>query len=291
MQDCACSKGIVIEVKKQDTWRKAIITSPVMGQYYLLANVTKSQSIHPLLMKAGEIVVNGDFQLLLSFLLLDLDNHEYRKESSRSLQNLCLKFLCNNEQLYSQATLEVLPKHLLKKLDVTYLSQRLVGEWARDRLIITGDYSDFSPFPPHGEWRSGNLFKLIDSEHFSRSHALDFCDQYEDRIANIIFKLFNDKIHKVVNLDKKEFLDPQAYGVGEKDILNFTRRGVMAGLVISLIHSTGGGGGDLDKSVSSQGMWAGDRIIICTEEQLDNFESYSDVSNASDVKYMFSGNR
>lgn len=64
--------------------------------------------------------------------------------------------------------------------------------------------------------------------------------------------------------------------------------GVMTGLVISLIHSTVRDLGDLHPTVTSQGMWAGDRITICTPEQLDDFESYRDVSNASDVELALS---
>ena len=61
--------------------------------------------------------------------------------------------------------------------------------------------------------------------------------------------------------------------------------GVMAGLIITLTHSTECGGGDLPHGVTSQGRWAGDRIVICTAEQLDDFESYTDVSNPSDVEF------
>ena len=60
--------------------------------------------------------------------------------------------------------------------------------------------------------------------------------------------------------------------------------GVMADLIIKLTHSTGSGGGDLSDAVTSQGTWAGDRIVICTAEQLDNFQGYRDISNPNEVK-------
>ncbi len=61
----------------------------------------------------------------------------------------------------------------------------------------------------------------------------------------------------------------------------------MTGLIISLIFSTNKNSGDLVKSVTSQGMWAGDRITISTPDQLNDFESYIDVSNASEAKRAF----
>ena len=59
----------------------------------------------------------------------------------------------------------------------------------------------------------------------------------------------------------------------------------MAGLVIKLIHSTGGGGGDLPSHIL-QGTWAGCRIKICAAEDVEDFESFEDVSNADDVKEL-----
>lgn len=82
----------------------------------------------------------------------------------------------------------------------------------------------------------------------------------------------------VINMDRKEYLDPRAYGIGEETVADFieSNGGVMAGLVISLIHSTGSGGGDIE--ASSAGTWAGDRIAICALEDMEDFERYKDVS-------------
>ena len=63
-------------------------------------------------------------------------------------------------------------------------------------------------------------------------------------------------------------------------IVEFTTYGILTELVIRLIHSTGSGYGDLPSSVTSQGLWAGDRITICIPEQLDEFSSYKNVSNS-----------
>ncbi len=48
-------------------------------------------------------------------------------------------------------------------------------------------------------------------------------------------------------------------------------------LVLSLIHSTGGGE-DLEWS-ETLGRWAGDRIVICSPEQLGDWEMYSNIGD------------
>ncbi len=86
-----------------------------------------------------------------------------------------------------------------------------MGKWAGDRLIITGDYSDYSPFPPHGEWKHGDLFKLADS--FSDNHVDEAFQYYRSRRESIIKrlqKLYEGQLHMVVSLDKKEYIDPRA---------------------------------------------------------------------------------
>lgn len=67
----------------------------------------------------------------------------------------------------------------------------------------------------------------------------------------------------VVNLDKKEYLRPHAFGEGYK-LLEFgsSGGGTMAGLSILLANSNGRGGGDLDSDDPIVGSWAGDRIVI-----------------------------
>ena len=94
-----------------------------------------------------------------------------------------------------------------------------------------------------------------------------------------------------MNLDKKEYLDPRAYS-HDTNALQFVfyfvfyRESVLTGLVIKLIFSTRRGGGDLPNNITSKGTWAGDRITICTAEQLEDFETFKDVSNMEDVKKL-----
>lgn len=124
-----------------------------------------------------------------------------------------------------------------KKLGlVTLLSRHLVGEWAGDPLIITGDETDYSPFPPHGEWKKkdlsacaspgdepSNLYELTESsEQFSESHTEYYSYQWSQAHGETVLKKLGEfcegKYHYVVNLTKKEFLDPQAYKAGEKTV-------------------------------------------------------------------------
>ncbi len=251
-----------------------------MGQYYILANVTKSQKMSSWLMKAYEIAANGFFQFWLMILLLDIEHQE--KEST--LENICLKSLAEieNREDYTKS----LPSHLERKVDNCFLSQQLFGRWARDRLIITGDYSDFSPFPPNGDWKKGNLYDQV-HETFSDSHADQVHKQFHEnktKIFQTFKKIIQGKDLKIVNLDNKEYVDPEAFGGRSISdcIMAEENHGSMCRLIITLIHSTGCGGGDLPSDVD-HGMWAGDRIVICTPQQIDDFPSYTDVGYPSEM--------
>ncbi len=258
-------------------------------QYYILANLTKSQKMSSwLTQKAYGIVVNGSFQYWLMILLLDIEH----QEKEYTLENICLKSLAEieNREDYTKS----LPSHLERKVDICFLSQQLFGRWAGDRLIITSDYSDFSPFPPNGDWKKGDcwkgdtLYSLVNVT-FSDSHADQVHKQFHEnktKIFQTLKKIIQGKDLKIVNLDKKEYVDPEA--LGGRSIIDCImaeeNHKSMCSLIITLIHSTGGGGGDLPSDVD-HGMWAGDRIVICTPQQIDDFPSYSDVGYPSDELY------
>ena len=76
--------------------------------------------------------------------------------------------------------------------------------------------------------------------------------------------------YRIINLDKKEFLNPYAFGDGAK-LLEFgaSGSGEMCGLAILLADGNGQGGGDLfvpedapESVKNAVGSWAGDRIVI-----------------------------
>ena len=291
-------------------------SASVMGQYYLLANVTKSQGMRPILLKALDILASRSFQPHLALLLLDFGQ---QNEQQRSLESSCLEYLAQHDDEFTQDHKQELPSHMQQRMKTTKLTQLHVGAWAGDRLIITGDYSDHCPFPPDGKWENGNLFGMISGSFADCPDVLAIYRKENKEALHELRKLCEDKLHYVVNLDLKEYLDPRAYGNREKNVLQFADRhnaagvcmtvrattpldmvqlltnrgihvvtphGVMTGLLIKLIHSTGAGGGDLPSSMTSRGTWAGCRVKICAAEDVEDFESYKDVSNAEDVKKL-----
>lgn len=69
--------------------------------------------------------------------------------------------------------------------------------------------------------------------------------------------------YKIVNLDKKEFLNPYTFGDGAK-LLEFgcSASGMMCGLAILLADGNNRGGGDLHSDNPIIGSWSGDRIVV-----------------------------
>ena len=73
---------------------------------------------------------------------------------------------------------------------------------------------------------------------------------------------------KIVNLDKREYIEPYAFGDGLK-LMEFacSANGMMTALAVLLASSNGMGGGDLHLDSKSKwrdvpGRWAGNRIVI-----------------------------
>jgi hypothetical protein len=85
--------------------------------------------------------------------------------------------------------------------------------------------------------------------------------------------------YKVVNLDKKEFIYPHAFGDGLK-LMEFgcSSCGTMTALAVLLANSNGRGGGDLRSDNEIVGSWAGDRIVVAGDyaEPGDSCEGDSD---------------
>lgn len=109
--------------------------------------------------------------------------------------------------------------------------------------------------------------------------------------------------HRVVNLDKHEYLDPWSFGDGAK-LMEFgnSAGGMMTALAILLGVSNGRGGGDLlldenDPMKDVIGSWGGDRIAIVGDyyeqgdiegwDMNDNPWSDGDWTDISDpVRYL-----
>jgi hypothetical protein len=73
--------------------------------------------------------------------------------------------------------------------------------------------------------------------------------------------------YKIVNLTKREYLEPHAFDEGAK-LLEFgcSGSGTMTALAVLLANSNGRGGGDLNGVPEDfpvkPGRWAGDRIVV-----------------------------
>ena len=92
----------------------------------------------------------------------------------------------------------------------------------------------------------------------------------------------------IVNVTKKEFLTPDAFGDGQKFMeFAFGGFGMMAGLAILLNNSNyrSGRGGDVwgmpENSLEYFGRWAGDQIVVAGDyaEGCDNGEEMNSNTN------------
>lgn len=89
--------------------------------------------------------------------------------------------------------------------------------------------------------------------------------------------------YKVMNLAKREYIKPHAFGDGAK-LMEFgsSGGGTMLGLTILLASSNGLGGGDLGGALENiDGRWAGDPIAIIgdyCESNLYDAEGWTDIS-------------
>ncbi len=256
-----------------------------MSQPYEFVNITKSQMLPLWTFRLSSTCnirpVNGTGSDL-ALLIADIGNHENLK----SLEQCCLHSISRMSCGYGipRALKELLPSHLATKLEIAYLSQHHVGAWAGDRLIITGKYSQYSPFPPDGKWKMGKRGELYNlATTFSWNHYFEVeskCNMHLEMYERKIF----DKSIVVANLDKKEYLDPQVYPAQEATLLDVIKShnwcsGVLAGLFLKILHSTVPN----DIGVEFPGKWAGDRIVICPLKSLEDEDTYTDTSNPDDV--------
>lgn len=68
---------------------------------------------------------------------------------------------------------------------------------------------------------------------------------------------------KIVNLDKHQYLTPEAFGNAPTlEGIATSRDGIMQGLAVLCADGNGRGGGDLNVESEVVGSWAGDRIVL-----------------------------
>lgn len=92
--------------------------------------------------------------------------------------------------------------------------------------------------------------------------------------------------YKIVNIDKKQFLNPHRFGDGLK-LLEFgsSGGGTMNGLAVLLANSNNRGGGDLRSDHEIVGSWAGDRIVIAGDYAVPTDKGENSRVKGADGKF------
>jgi hypothetical protein len=86
--------------------------------------------------------------------------------------------------------------------------------------------------------------------------------------------------YKIVNLDKRQYLDPSRFGTGPKlRTIAYSSCGILSALTILLAKSDGTGGGDIPSE--GTGLWAGDRVVIIGD--YDSTSLHRDLDEYDDV--------
>ena len=205
-----------------------------MGQYYMLVNLDKKQSMCPL---AG--MFRGAGQVSFS--------------KFTSGAKLC-------EQLCNLGVKPFLALALLS-IDADDNPNCLWGSWVGDRVVLIGDYSDDLPeFLTQTErdelrLRGGTLYAQNYGEVAADSGAWLKAEEELLYVAPACERLV------FVNSDKNEFLDPFTFGNYDGFPSFFQdQHGVMKALFSCLFYSTSSGGGD--RPAFKQGRWAGNRLKL-----------------------------
>jgi hypothetical protein len=131
-----------------------------------------------------------------------------------------------------------------------------------------------------------NLYSYA-SETYTAIPVADFfkIENLQDQL-NAHFPKQHETHHLVLNLDKKEYLDPvvcksptqeEKEGVATYvDAFAHQEDGIMQGLFSLLFYSNGSGGGDVYEF--KKGRWAGDRISIQVKENVVDLETWKNIS-------------
>ena len=94
--------------------------------------------------------------------------------------------------------------------------------------------------------------------------------------------------HYICNMDKKEYLDPHAFGDGLKLMeFGWSSRGTLTALAVLLSEQNGRGGGDAHEAADTptSGRWVGDRIAIVG----DYFDGEKDAVGGADNPWKSDG--
>ncbi|KAF9347011.1 hypothetical protein BGX26_001467 [Mortierella sp. AD094] len=195
------------------------------------------------------------------------------------------------EQLYN---LESKPILALLMTEVELVSSRssalfkLMGTWSCDRIVLVGDYcDDIPPFLTEAEGREleaagegrPNLYNFSENtyacvELVQSLHGLETAE------LERLFPKGRETHHLVLNLDKKEYIDPQKFESPATFSMEFgnLQFGVMQGLFSLIFYLTEVAGGDEREFMD--GPWAGDHLTIREREKVEDLNSWTDISES-----------
>ncbi|KAG0221653.1 hypothetical protein B0O80DRAFT_429130 [Mortierella sp. GBAus27b] len=171
-----------------------------------------------------------------------------------------------------------------------------MGTWFGDRIAIVGDNCKSIP-PPFltkaeeqelKESSLSNLYSLVEDKY----NPVDISAFFGDHVGEELARLFpkgQETHHLVLNLDRKEYLDPIKFKTSMSYVGDFAHEphGVMLGLYSQIFYSTGSGGGDVEPFM--QGPWAGQRIGIREKEMVKDLDSWKDISEQVADKFVING--
>ncbi|KAF9114960.1 hypothetical protein BGX30_006439 [Mortierella sp. GBA39] len=200
-----------------------------------------------------------------------------------------------------------------------------VGSWSGDRIVIIGDYSEgFPPFFTSQDQQDCKAYAAKLSKENGQAGGYDgqevgiiysyACSTYAIPVSDFFeidsledqleaqFPKLNETHHLILNLDKKEYLDPVVFKspTQEKEegvaavatcVVEFAQQkdGIMQGLLSLLFYSKGSGGGDVDRF--KEGRWAGDRISIQVKETVGDLAEWKNISAEIEADLNASGLR
>jgi hypothetical protein len=93
--------------------------------------------------------------------------------------------------------------------------------------------------------------------------------------------------HKLINLDKKEQVEPYSLGLGAKQYEQTGENGSLSdALYLLVMTSPARGGGDWESFPELSGRWAGDRVVVLgdytSDEDLPGYENASKLYHESE---------
>lgn len=194
------------------------------------------------------------------------------------------------------------------------LALLLSDGWNGERVALVGDYGEDNDLPGRNReemvslhkgsgmrnvgWlarkiiteNTGVTFNKVEGSFLSYDGSVTKTHHYEHSPMNNVEGIDDKNSLRIVNLDKKESLNPRHFNHGDslRDlVLDGYNNGAMTALFILLAVTTKNGargGGDSDHDLN--GKWGGDRIGIVPVEQS---EWFTDISDKFDVVNGFYG--